>query len=206
MTGTGVDDYVFIGPEGDVNVFRNKYTKDDVPANHYNGPWSAPDKLDTGFSRRALHLGDWDGDNKTDVIGVNRETGALTVWYSRWDGNGFNWKKESIADSAKCSQGWGRLYFDHGAHFADITYVPSLSVASRRAPTCILAFPNMLTFEGALDASITCAWSPTARRPRGFGTTREHGSTRSRSSSVRIGTAQTYVSPMLMVRLADAIP
>ncbi|KAK1622921.1 hypothetical protein BDP81DRAFT_440486 [Colletotrichum phormii] len=83
--------------------------------------WSAPNKLETGFDRRALHVGDWDGNGKADIIGVNRRTGALTVWFSNWDGTNFNWDKQVLANTDKCNQGLGRGYFDHGAYFADIT-------------------------------------------------------------------------------------
>ena len=112
---------MWISPEGEVNVFSNKNTKEDTD-DYATGPWKPPMKLKTGLSRRALHVGDWDGDGMADIIGVtDRKTGALKVWHSRWDGKNFNWDEQVISDSAKCDQGWGRLYFDHGAHFADIT-------------------------------------------------------------------------------------
>jgi hypothetical protein len=121
MTGTGVDDYVWIYPTGEVQVFRNKNTKD--KSDYYTKPaWSSPVKLDTGLDWRGLHVGDWDGDGKADIIGItDRNTGSLRVWHSRWDGSSFNWDIQDIPDSAKCNQGWGLLYFDHGAHFADIS-------------------------------------------------------------------------------------
>ena len=121
-TGTGVDDYIWISPDGVVHVFPNKNTVNETDY-YETGAWNKNYQLDTKLSRRALHIGDWDGDGKADIIGVkDRKTGALKVWLSRWDGkDNFNWKAEDVVDSAKCGQGWGRLYFDHGAHFADIT-------------------------------------------------------------------------------------
>lgn len=120
-TGTGVDDYVWFDKNGDVYVFLNKNTKEQ--SDYYATPaWSTPKKLATGLDWRGLHVGDWDGDGKADIIGVtDRRTGSLRVWHSRWDGSEFNWEMRDISDSAKCSQGWGQLYYDHGAHFADIT-------------------------------------------------------------------------------------
>lgn len=79
MTGTGFDDYVWISPDGQVNVFRNKNTKENFD-DYDSGPWSVPSKLNTEMDRRRLHIGDWNGDGKADVIGVNnRATGSLTV-------------------------------------------------------------------------------------------------------------------------------
>lgn len=116
-----MDDYIWISPEGEVNVFLNKNTK--KSSDFYETPaWSTPKLLETGIDRRALHVGDWDGDGKADIIGItDRNTGSLKVWHSRWDGGEFNWEVSDIPDSAKCNQGWGLLYHDHGAHFADIT-------------------------------------------------------------------------------------
>lgn len=123
MTGTGFDDYIWISSKGEVNVFRNKNTKDNFD-DYDSGPWIAPSKLDTEMDRRQLHIGDWNGDGKADVIGVNdRDTGSLTVWFSNWDGSDFNWDRQDIPDSGVCDQGWGLGYFDNGAHFADLTWV-----------------------------------------------------------------------------------
>ncbi|RYP05273.1 hypothetical protein DL764_003934 [Monosporascus ibericus] len=121
MTGTGVDDYVWIYQTGEVQVFLNKNTK--AQSDYYATPaWSSPFRVDTGLDWRGLHVGDWDGDGMADIIGItDRNTGSLRVWHSRWDGSNFNWDVQDIPDSAKCDQGWGLLYSDHGAHFADIS-------------------------------------------------------------------------------------
>jgi hypothetical protein len=121
MTGNGVDDYLWISPEGDVNVFINKNSKDQ--SDYYETPaWIAPKLLKTGLDRRALHIGDWDGDGKADVIGItDKKTGALKVWLSKYKDGEFNWSEQTVSDSSKCNQGWGLLYYDHGAHFADIS-------------------------------------------------------------------------------------
>jgi hypothetical protein len=75
----------------------------------------------TGLDRRALHIGDWDGDGKADILGVtDRNTGQLRVWSNRWDGKEFGWTAQDIAGSAFCNQGWGVGYSDNGHHFADI--------------------------------------------------------------------------------------
>ncbi|KPM38628.1 hypothetical protein AK830_g7923 [Neonectria ditissima] len=121
MTGSGFDDYVWISAFGQVNVFPNKNTK--ASFDWYKSiAWGAVHKFETGFSRRALHIGDWDGDGKADIIAVDRASGVLTVWYSRWDGTSFNFKKEvQTATAGRCNLGWGVLYHDTAHHFADIT-------------------------------------------------------------------------------------
>lgn len=56
-TGTGVDDYLWISDNGEVNVFLNKNTEDE--SDYYTTPaWGVPKKLTTGLDRRALHVGD----------------------------------------------------------------------------------------------------------------------------------------------------
>ncbi|ROT40793.1 hypothetical protein SODALDRAFT_105063 [Sodiomyces alkalinus F11] len=126
MTGTGVDDYIWISPDSDNGnaeawIFLNKNTREQSDF-YATSAWSTPISLKTGLNRRALHIGDWDGDGKDDIIGIiDRNTGALRVWHSRWDGSRFNWDVRDIPNSARCNQGWGLGYFDNGAHFADIS-------------------------------------------------------------------------------------
>ncbi|KAF9880547.1 putative carbohydrate esterase family 3 protein [Colletotrichum karsti] len=123
MRGRGVDDYIWISPNGVVNVFPNQNTKEDTTKDATRGIWGVSIRaLETGMDRRALHIGDWDGDGKDDVIGVDKASGALTVWYSRWNGGtDFKFDRKSIEGSDKCKQRWGVGYFDNGHHFADIT-------------------------------------------------------------------------------------
>lgn len=120
-TGSGFDDYIWISPEGEVSVFVNKYTQGQFP-DYKTSAWTRTFTFNTGIDRRGLHVGDWDGDGKADIIAVtDRDSGALKVWHSRWDGKSFNWDASVIPNSAKCGQGWGLMYYDHGAYFADIT-------------------------------------------------------------------------------------
>ena len=99
----------------------NKNTHENFD-NYDTSAWTKTLTFDTGIDRRGLHVGDWDGDGKADIIAVtDRNTGALKVWHSQWDGTDFHWEAKVIPDSAKCDQGWGLLYWDHGAYFADIT-------------------------------------------------------------------------------------
>lgn len=82
-TGTGFDDYVWISPIGVVNVFRNKNTKSNFNNYQNGGSWEASISFATGLDRRALHIGDWDGDGKADIIGVtDGKTGRIRVWFN----------------------------------------------------------------------------------------------------------------------------
>lgn len=110
---------------GEVNVFVNKNTRSKEHDFYASNAWAAPTMIKTGLPRRALHIADWDGDGKADIIGVtNLKTGSLKVWYSRWTDGNHNWKAETIADPPGrdwCTQGYGRLPFDNAHHFADLT-------------------------------------------------------------------------------------
>ncbi|KAI0517890.1 carbohydrate esterase family 3 protein [Xylaria bambusicola] len=117
MTGTGNDDYVWISADGEVVIFPNTNT----PPGTTNYPnWGTPQTLDTGMDRKALHVGDWNKDGKADIIGVDRETGSLTVWLTKYSGGTFFFEKRTSSKSF-CREGWGVGLFDIGHHFADIT-------------------------------------------------------------------------------------
>ncbi|KAK5637685.1 hypothetical protein RRF57_013400 [Xylaria bambusicola] len=117
MTGTGNDDYVWIGADGKVVIFPNVNTPPDTTG--YPN-WGVAQTLETGMNRKALHVGDWNNDGKADIIGVDRETGSLTVWLTRYSGGTFSFDKRTSSKSF-CREGWGVGLFDIGHHFADIT-------------------------------------------------------------------------------------
>ncbi|RYP85137.1 hypothetical protein DL769_001041 [Monosporascus sp. CRB-8-3] len=121
MTGTGNDDYVWIDPEGNVVVFANRNTPPDTNLYKDGAAWD--DKgivLRTGMDRKALHIGDWNGDGKADVIGVEKRTGAMTVWLTNYNNGAFSFSKQT-SEQAYCNQGWGVGRYDLGMRFADIT-------------------------------------------------------------------------------------
>lgn len=121
MTGTGFDDYVWISAFGEVNIFPNKATKSNFDW-YKSIAWGTRTMFATGFNRRQLHIGDWNGDGLADIIGVDRATGELTIWYNNWNGRTFGFNKRVAGGTAnRCTIGWGVLYHDTAHHFADIT-------------------------------------------------------------------------------------
>lgn len=121
MSGKGNDDYIWISPDGKIVPFVNKNTPPDTT--QYKNGWAAKGVvLETGMDRKALHIGDWDGDGKADIIGVDKKTGALTVWFTGYTGPGgtFSFRKQTLGGTW-CTQGWGVGLFDIGARFADVS-------------------------------------------------------------------------------------
>lgn len=84
--------------------------------------------LETGYSRRALHVVDWDGDGNADIVAVDNNNFDLTVWINHWNGKSFNFEKQSLG-GPYCTIRRGLGYNDQSVHIADITYVliPPLS-------------------------------------------------------------------------------
>lgn len=83
--------------------------------------------LHTNCDRKGLHLGDWDGDGKADIICVNKHTGELSIWFTKFTaGVGFEYAASPtvIPNSAKCRKGWGVGLYDVAARFANIRFVP----------------------------------------------------------------------------------
>jgi hypothetical protein len=119
MSGKGNDDYVWISPDGKIVPFVNRNNPPDT-TQYKNGWLGKGVVLETGMDRKALHIGDWDGDGKADIIGVDKKSGALTVWFTSFDGSVFSFRKQTLGGTW-CTQGWGVGLFDIGARFADVT-------------------------------------------------------------------------------------
>ncbi|KAK6844716.1 hypothetical protein PG995_014826 [Apiospora arundinis] len=115
---TGNDDYVWISPEGGVAIFPNVNTP---PSTAGYPDWGVVHvALQTGMDRKALHIGDWNGDGFADVIGVDKKTGSLTVWLTSWRDGKFSFSQHT-STTQYCTQGWGVGRLDIGAHFKDLT-------------------------------------------------------------------------------------
>ncbi|OBT61486.1 hypothetical protein VE03_09357 [Pseudogymnoascus sp. 23342-1-I1] len=124
MRNAKVDDYVWISPDGVINVFPN-LGKTLINSGDWDPSapvWAAAIRaLETGMDRRALHIGDWNGDGYADIIGVERRTGKLTIWLTKWEDGRFSFTQQKIDRDDLCKENWGQGYFDNAHHFADIT-------------------------------------------------------------------------------------
>jgi hypothetical protein len=121
VTGTGNDDYVWISKSGDVVVFANRNEPPATALLENCAAWV--DKglvLRTGKYYKSLHIGDWNGDGKADVISVNQRDGSLNVWLTRYSNGVFSFSKQTSPQGC-CDQGWGVGYTDLGMRFADVT-------------------------------------------------------------------------------------
>ena len=135
MSGTGNDDYVFIDHNSKITIFRNSNTP---PNTDYSGWWGKGVVLDlAGINRKAIHLGDWNGDGFCDIIIANKVTGALDVYYTYWDR-----ASDQFSFSAK-------------------TRVITLGALRGRASGCTTSAFSSPTLT-ATSASNIYVWSPTA--------------------------------------------
>jgi hypothetical protein len=120
MSGTGNDDYVFIDHNSKITIFRNSNRP---PNTDYSGWYDKGVVLDLGgTNRKAIHLGDWNGDGLCDVIVTDKATGALDVYYTGWDKSSdqFSFSAKTRVAASGCTQGWGVGLYDLGIQFADI--------------------------------------------------------------------------------------
>lgn len=120
MSGTGNDDYVFIDHNSKITIFRNSNSP---PNTDYSGWYDKGVVLDLGgTNRKAIHLGDWNGDGRCDVIVTDKATGALDVYYTGWDKSSdqFSFSAKTRVAASGCTQGWGVGLYDLGIRFADI--------------------------------------------------------------------------------------
>jgi hypothetical protein len=119
MTGSGNDDYVFIDHLGRITIFKNVNTP---PETNYAGWEDKGIVLETGLDRKSIHLADWNGDGKCDIIAVTKATGALDVWYTsyNWASGTFSFGPKTRVVASACTEGWGVGPFDLGMRFPDI--------------------------------------------------------------------------------------
>ncbi|KAK8855247.1 carbohydrate esterase family 3 protein [Apiospora arundinis] len=117
MTGSGSDDYVWVWSAGD---------KAELYVNNHSPPnWKEDTKtlFNIGRNRRSIHLADWDGDGKCDVLSQRKSDGALEWWRNGYDKatGRFTFEYKGFVDgSNRCNQGWGVNLFDRGLRLADI--------------------------------------------------------------------------------------
>ncbi|AEO70515.1 carbohydrate esterase family 3 protein [Thermothielavioides terrestris NRRL 8126] len=119
MTGSGSDDYVWIYMDGHADAA-------DFFANIHSPPdWghSITISLRVPGPRMGIHLADWDGDGRCDVLVQDKATGALTMWHNDYDAKAkkLQFSNQGVkSGAARCTEGWGVGIFDRGLRLADI--------------------------------------------------------------------------------------
>lgn len=140
MRGTGSDDYVVSTentcppyPYQALTRFFFKWVYSDgskatIYENTHNPPyWTASVEGGNLFTvpgpRVGIHLADWDGDGKCDVLTQDKATGALHMWKNNYDpltGKFLFTDEGIVTGSATCTEGWGVGIFDRGLRLADL--------------------------------------------------------------------------------------
>jgi hypothetical protein len=119
MRNTGSDDFVWIYSDGHAN-------SDEIYTNIHQPPgWGHDTKISLSVPgpRMGIHLADWNGDGKCDVLVQNKQTGALTMWENRYDDSTKTLTFANVGvvtGAATCTQGWGVNIFDRGMAVVDI--------------------------------------------------------------------------------------
>ncbi|KAI1120096.1 hypothetical protein F5Y10DRAFT_290321 [Nemania abortiva] len=116
MRGTGSDDLVWIYSDGRV---------DEINTNIHAPPnWghSTSITLTVPGPRVGIHLADWTGNGRCDVLVQNKANGALTLYENNYNAgaNALTFTNRGVVASTGCTQGWGVSIFDRGMRLADI--------------------------------------------------------------------------------------
>jgi hypothetical protein len=119
MRGTGSDDYVWIYADGHSN---------EIFANTHNPPFWDPNysfTLNVGAHRTLIHLADWTGNGRCDVLVQNKVTSAVTLWENQWNAGTrtLTFANRGVVASPGCGKSTGVSIFDRSMRIADIEYV-----------------------------------------------------------------------------------
>ncbi|KAK5707629.1 hypothetical protein LTR97_000167 [Elasticomyces elasticus] len=113
MTGSGSDDYVFINSSGAITLFENDHNWG------YWIPWGVI--YNAQHTRPEIHLADFTGDGKCDILLVDRDSGATTVIQNNYDSSGFHFTNLGVQSGAAiCTEAYGYNKHDRGVRWSDI--------------------------------------------------------------------------------------
>ncbi|OTA98047.1 carbohydrate esterase family 3 protein [Hypoxylon sp. CI-4A] len=128
VTGTGRMDYVWTYSFGKMILFRNGGTDYITSGTSY---WTQPqldlfnpqDIVGKDLDRRDLHLIDFDGDGKADIVWVDPDNNNhVSVFINKYDGSTFSWEYQSDpAPALSCSQTKGTGLNDIPIRWGDIS-------------------------------------------------------------------------------------
>ncbi|KAI8721514.1 SGNH-hydro domain-containing protein [Fusarium sp. LHS14.1] len=129
MTGNGRDDYVWTHSKGIMTMFPNGGKNFLTGSESYWGPsariFDAKQVAGRELDRRDLHLADWDGDGKCDIIYVDAANeNRVTVFRNLDGGAGGNWRWQNLGNPApalRCPEKRGIGLHDLAVRFADIS-------------------------------------------------------------------------------------
>ncbi|KAK4455138.1 hypothetical protein QBC34DRAFT_445431 [Podospora aff. communis PSN243] len=157
MTGSGNDDYVFIDHNSKITIFRNQNT----PPNTNYASWADRGVvLDlAGTPRKAIHLGDWNGDGFCDIIITGKTTGSVDVYFTYWDqaSDTFTFSAKTRVMNSGCTEGWGVGLYDLGMRFHDIDgdkRVDYLCLEKNGRTTGWLNKPEAMLWQGQIKFSV----------------------------------------------------
>ncbi|KAF5001515.1 hypothetical protein FGRMN_986 [Fusarium graminum] len=116
MRNSGSDDLVWIYQDGRI---------DEINVNIHSPPaWGHAIEFNFRVPgpRNGIHLADWTGDGKCDIIVQSKATGDLTIYQNNYQtGSGqMTFAGSTIHASPSCEQGWGVGIFDLGMRIHDI--------------------------------------------------------------------------------------
>ena len=116
MRGTGADDYVWIYADGHAN---------EIYANTHNPPFWDPNysfTLNVGAPRTMIHLADWTGNGRCDVLVQNKQTSAITLWENQWNAGTktLTFVNRGVVASPGCGKSTGVSIFDRKVRIADM--------------------------------------------------------------------------------------
>ncbi|KAF5020271.1 hypothetical protein F66182_7705 [Fusarium sp. NRRL 66182] len=125
MTGDGRDDYVWVLSKGEMDLYPNAGKDFITDKDSYWGPMQkAFFKPPRDLDRRDIHLTDWDGDGKCDIVWVDPSNeNRVSVWRNNYTpGGGFNWQYlANPAPELYCPEKRGIGFHDLPVQFADVT-------------------------------------------------------------------------------------
>ncbi|KAM0257394.1 hypothetical protein ACHAPA_011776 [Fusarium lateritium] len=125
MTGNGRDDLVWVLSKGEMDFYPNAGKDTITDKDSYWGPMQkAFFKPPRDLDRRDIHLTDWDGDGKCDIVWVDPDNkNHVSVWKNNYTpGGGFSWQYlANPAPDLYCPEKRGIGFRDLPVQFADVT-------------------------------------------------------------------------------------